>query len=138
MRCSWHDTADEVLGAGGPDIVLLVLTMHGRRLELQMAISDRTAEQVIAATDRAPVLLIRPEAGHARPLKRLLVPLTGTPSTAAAVGPDGTRRPNWLRPRFDLLYVAGPTQDRPDERGGMGAPQYVDQAHQSGRTGSRR
>src|SRR3972149_2889669 len=89
----------------------------------------RVAEKVVAATTR-PVLIVKPEAllaAEARPIRRLLVPLDGTPKTAEALRPV-SQLATVLGAAIDLLYVAAPDQAPPVERGSVGAPRYVDQA----------
>ena len=61
-----------------------------------------------------------------RPLKRLLLPLDGTPTTATALQP-ATELARRLGASIDLLYVAGTGRSGPEERGSIGAPRYVDQ-----------
>jgi nucleotide-binding universal stress UspA family protein len=87
------------------------------------------AEQVIVGATR-PILLIRPEAtpvairlGAA--LRRLVLPLDGTPTTAALLAP-ATALASRLGASVDLLYVASSAAP-PDEPGSIGAPQYIDQ-----------
>lgn len=57
---------------------------------------------------------------------RLLLPLDGTPTTAAAL-PPATRLASDLGASIDLLYVANHKQAAQVEPGSMGAPRYVDQ-----------
>ncbi len=111
-----------------PDVVFVVLTTHGRVVEPGRRLG-RVAEAVIAgATD--PVLLVRPEAvtqgTSAPPLRRLLLPLDGTPGTARALKP-ATELACRLAAAIDLLYVASRHDGPPTEHGSIGAPRYVDQ-----------
>jgi nucleotide-binding universal stress UspA family protein len=113
--------------AGDPRVALLVLATHGRLVESGRHLG-RVAEAVIAATAR-PILLVRPEAAAAhgaRELRRLLFPVDGTPTTAAALQP-ATEFACRLGASIDLLYVAAPEQPGPAEPGSIGAPRYVDQ-----------
>jgi nucleotide-binding universal stress UspA family protein len=116
--------------ASAPGVALVVLTTHGRSLEPGRSLG-RVARAVIAGTQR-PVLLVRPEAASETevpsPLRRLLLPLDGTPRTAAALRP-ATDLASWLGASIDLLYVATAEQAAPREAGSIGAPRYVDQAH---------
>jgi nucleotide-binding universal stress UspA family protein len=112
--------------AADPRVALLVLTTHGQLIEPGRQLG-RVAEAVIAATER-PILLVRPEAATMVPgeLRRLLFPVDGTPTTAAALRP-ATELACRLGASIDLLYVAGLDLPRPDEPGSIGAPRYVDQ-----------
>jgi nucleotide-binding universal stress UspA family protein len=112
-----------------PAVILVVLTTHGRDVEPGRPLSH-VAEAVAATADR-PVVLVRPEAATASdaavgPFRRLLVPLDGTPTTAAALPPVTTLAAR-LGVEIDLLYVAGLDGPAPGEPGSMGAPRYVDQ-----------
>ena len=115
--------------AADPAVLLVVLTTHGRAIEPGRQLG-RVAEAVIAAAMQ-PILLVRPEAA-ARPgarmaaLTRLLVPLDGTPTTAAALRP-ATEMAGRLGASLDLLFVAAPGAVAPPEPGSIGAPCYVDQ-----------
>jgi len=115
--------------SAAPEVALLVLTTHGR------GISDgprlgRVAEAVAASSVRQ-LLLIPPEtvpaSSAARPaLRRLLLPLDGTPTTATALQP-ATALASRLGASVDLLYVAEAGQALPTEPGSIAAPRYVDQ-----------
>ncbi len=130
VRLEAGDPAAGILRASAdPLIVLVVLTMHGHIIEPGRSLG-RVAEQVIAGA-RQPILLIRPEATPLaiRPgamLRRLLLPLDGTPTTAALLAP-ATGLASRLGAALDLLYVADAGASPPDEPGSIGAPQYVDQ-----------
>jgi nucleotide-binding universal stress UspA family protein len=109
---------------------LVVLTTHGRIVEPGRALG-RVAQSVVAHTHR-PVLLVRPEALSpdmpVAPLRHLLLPLDGTPTTASALRPAmelGCR----LGAAIDLLYVVSPDQPAADEPGSIGVPRYIDQPH---------
>jgi len=123
------DAASEIIRATEQRGVILVsLTTHGREMEQEYRLG-RVAEKVVAATTR-PVLIVKPEAllaAEARPIRRLLVPLDGTPKTAEALRPV-SQLATVLGASIDLLYVAGPDQAPPVERGSVAAPRYVDQA----------
>jgi len=130
MRLDVGDPAAGILRAStDPLIMLVVLTTHGHIIEPGRSLG-RVAEHVIAGATR-PILLIRPEAtplatrsGGA--LQRLLLPLDGTPTTAALLAP-ATELAHRLGAAVDLLYVAG-TGAPPDEPGSIVGPQYVDQS----------
>ncbi len=131
VRSRFGEPAAQILQAAAePGVELVVLTTHGRTLEPGRRLA-RVAERVVAGAER-PVLLVRPEAARTQqiptPLRRLLVPLDGTPSTAGALGP-ATELASRLGASIDLVYVAGPNQAAPDEPGSLGVPCYVDQAH---------
>jgi nucleotide-binding universal stress UspA family protein len=112
-----------------PMVALVVLTTHGHIIEPGRSLG-RVAEQVIAGATQ-PILLIRPEATSVTiqpraALRRLLLPLDGTPTTATLLAPAmllATR----LGAAVDLLYVADAGAPSPGEPGSIGAPQYVDQ-----------
>jgi nucleotide-binding universal stress UspA family protein len=128
LRAPVHDPAAGILeAAAASDVVLLVLTTHGRAVEPGRHLG-RVAEAVLAATSR-PTLVVRPEAvagEGARELRRLLLPLDGTPTTAAALRPV-IELACQLGATIDLLYVAAPHQAAAAEPGSIGAPRYVDQ-----------
>ncbi|HZU06290.1 MAG TPA: universal stress protein [Chloroflexota bacterium] len=128
LRAPVHDPAAGILeAAADPNVVLLVLTTHGRAVEPGRQLG-RVAEAVIAATSR-PIIVVRPEAAAAmgaRELQRLLLPLNGTPTTAAALRPV-IELAGQLGASIDLLYVAAPHQAAAEEPGSIGAPRYVDQ-----------
>lgn len=107
-------------------IQVVVMTTHGRTIEPGRQLG-RVATEVIARTTE-PVILVRPEAPSSRgPLKRLLLPLDGTPTTTYALTP-ATDLACELGASVDILYVA--TQpSAATEPGSMGVPQYIDQAH---------
>ena len=130
VRLDAGDPAAGILRASAdPLVTLVVLTTHGHIIEPGRSLG-RVAEQVIAGTTR-PILLIRPEVTPMaiRPgaaLQRLLLPLDGTPTTAALLAP-ATALASRLGASVDLLYVADVGTPPPDEPGSIGAPQYVDQ-----------
>lgn len=124
------DPGQEILRATrDPTIALVVLTTHGQRAEHGEALGE-VAAQVTAHNER-PVLLIRPEAAtlHAnssRPLRRLLIPLDGSPTTATQLRPAITLAVH-LEASVDLLHVSEAVPRTPQERGTLSAPRYVDQ-----------
>ncbi len=131
VRSHVGEPAPAILRAAAqPDVALLALTTHGRLLDRRRHLG-RVAEAVVAHAAR-PILLVRPEAaprpGAERPLTHLLLPLDGTPTTAAALGP-ATDLAGRLRAAIDVLYVASPVAARPGEPGTLSAPGYVDQPH---------
>lgn len=112
-----------------PDVLLTVLTTHGRNVERGRHLG-RVAHAVIAATSR-PIVLVRPEsvAPYAPPapmLRCMLFPLDGAPTTANGLGP-ATALAGQLQASVDVLYVANPLQQRPSESGSITMPSYVDQ-----------
>lgn len=75
----------------------------------------------------AGVIVVRP--GHApRRIARILVPLDGTPSTAAAITPAGELA-RLAGASLDIVLVDQPDLPTPNvvELGAMSTPQYVDQ-----------
>jgi nucleotide-binding universal stress UspA family protein len=129
VRLVTGEPGAEIVRATERDGVCLVaLTMHGRAVGEKGHRLGSVAKKVIASTVR-PVLLVKPEAADARdagPVRRLLVPIDGTPKTAAALQPV-TQLAHDLKASIDLLYVADPRQKPPLERGSITAPLYVDQ-----------
>jgi nucleotide-binding universal stress UspA family protein len=130
LRLDLGEPAAGILRAAAePSVELVVLSTHGREIEPGRQMGH-VAEAVVRSVGR-PVLLVRPEAAadtSARPaaLRRLLLPMDGTPTTAAALGPAAALASR-LGATVDLLYVAAPDQAAPGERGSLGAPRYVDQ-----------
>jgi nucleotide-binding universal stress UspA family protein len=121
------DAASEIVRwTEEPGVLLVALTTHGRGLERDYRLGS-VAEKVVSRTTR-PVLLVKPEGATAgvRRLKRLLVPVDGTPKTAAALHPV-TELAAALGAAIDLLYVTGRDQKAPTERGSVTAPRYIDQ-----------
>jgi nucleotide-binding universal stress UspA family protein len=130
VRLDTGNPAAGILRASSdPTIALVVLTTHGHIIEAGRSLG-RVAEQVVAGATR-PILLIRPEAvpvaiRSGTVLQRLLLPLDGTPTTAALLAPASALASR-LGASVDLLYVADADAPSPDEPGSIGAPQYVDQ-----------
>jgi nucleotide-binding universal stress UspA family protein len=136
LKAFWHievrlDFGDPVAGIlranADPKIVLVVLTTHGHVIEPGRTLG-RVAEQVIADATR-PILLVRPEAESSKRgmvVRRLLLPLDGTPTTAMLLNP-ACELAGRLGAALDLLYVASAGQPHPDEPGSISAPLYVDQ-----------
>jgi nucleotide-binding universal stress UspA family protein len=132
VRSHAGDPASAILQAArAPGVDLVVLTTHGRVIEPGRSLG-RVAQAVIAHTT-TPVLLVRPEAAEsaAAPrtaLRRLLLPLDGTPTTSTALRPaiDLAVR---LGASIDLLYVASADEVSAREPGSIGVPRYVDQPH---------
>jgi nucleotide-binding universal stress UspA family protein len=121
-------TADGILeAAAAPEVALLVLATHGRAVEPGRHLGH-VAEAVAAATAR-PILLVRPEAAAAqapRALRRLLLPMNGSPTTAVTLRPV-TELAAALDASIDLLHVLDPSQSAPGEQGSLSAPRYMDQ-----------
>jgi nucleotide-binding universal stress UspA family protein len=115
--------------ARAPGVDLVVLTTHGRVVEPGRSLG-RVAQAVIAHTT-TPVLLVRPEAAESAaflraPLRRLLLPLDGTPTTSTALRP-AIQLACRLGASIDLLYVASADEPSAREPGSIGVPRYVDQ-----------
>lgn len=128
-----HVVVDEpsagiIRAAEDPRNALVVLTTHGRTVEVGRKLGSVAQDVVIHA--RRPVLLVRPEAATelpVQPIKRLLLPLDGTPKTATALQPV-TEFAAKLGASIDLLYVTN--RARPsEEQGTITVPRYIDQAH---------
>jgi nucleotide-binding universal stress UspA family protein len=122
-------TAAILAASGDPTVALVVLTTHGRDVEPGRDLGSVAAAVLAGAT--RPVLFVRPEAtlqqqGDMEPVRRLLVPLDGTPTTAAILKPV-TELAARLGTSVDLLYVADPGQAQPGEAGSLAGPRYVDQ-----------
>jgi nucleotide-binding universal stress UspA family protein len=113
-----------------PANALVVLTTHGHTLGPGDGLGP-TAEAVIAGAER-PVLFVRPEATPPhrppRPIRRLLVPVDGTPGTTTALRPV-VELANDLKAKLYLLYVLDTRQPVEAERGTMRTPRYLDQPH---------
>ncbi|HZR99326.1 MAG TPA: universal stress protein [Chloroflexota bacterium] len=131
VRPQANEAATGILQAASePDVLLVVLTTHGRAVEGGKPLG-RVAEAVIAGTSR-PIVLIRPEAAvspagaRTLALRRLLIPLDGTPGTSELLQPAADLAAQ-LAMVVDVLYVAPPEAPVPTEPGTMGAPRYVDQ-----------
>jgi nucleotide-binding universal stress UspA family protein len=126
LRLVIGDAANEIVRwTEEPGIFLVALTTHGRELEVAHRLGG-VAERVLAGTTR-PVLIVKPESANlTHRVKRLLMPVDGTPKTAAALQPV-TELAAALGATIDLLYVASPDQKAPEERGTVTAPRYVDQ-----------
>jgi nucleotide-binding universal stress UspA family protein len=128
LRFRVGDAASEIIRATEEaGVILVALTTHGREFEGGYRLGSVT-ERVVAGTKR-PVLIVRPESPTTREaagLKRLLVPIDGTPKTALALHAV-TELASALGAAIDLLYVAAPDQKPPEEPGSLTAPRYLDQ-----------
>jgi nucleotide-binding universal stress UspA family protein len=79
------------------------------------------------------VFVVRPDHEVQPVLRRILLPLDGTPSTAAAIGPAGELAQR-MGAALDIVFVgetgpAHPHACEEPERGSMRPPQYDDQPH---------
>jgi len=130
-RWAVGDPVLEILRATSDATVeMLVLATHGRAIQSNGHLG-RVAEAVIARTTHQ-ILLVRPAAAArtgTRPgeLRRWLLPLDGTPTTAAALQP-ATALAARLGAAIDVLYVIDPDRPPPPERGSVGLSRYADQA----------
>jgi nucleotide-binding universal stress UspA family protein len=107
----------------------IVLSARGRGTPVEQSIGPVAAEVIQHAT--GPVLLVWPEhdVRIGRPgvgVRRIILPLDGTPSTAFAIGPaiDLAQK---SRAELFLLYVAVTGKQRPQEPGTLTPPRYLDQ-----------
>ncbi|MHB1005436.1 MAG: universal stress protein [Chloroflexota bacterium] len=89
----------------------------------------RTLVEAVLETAPCPVLLVRRQSGESESTlhnpRRILLPLDGTPSSAASIGP-ALELAEKTQAQVDILYVAIQAE-QPSERGSLTAPQYVDQ-----------
>lgn len=126
-----HEHADVaaaiVRASQAAGVALVVLTTHGHEIEPPGRLG-RTAQAVIANSER-PILLVQPAGRPARAagaLRRILVPLDGTPTTATVLHAAVSMA--WrLGASLDVLYVAG-REPAPKEAGSVRAPRYLDQS----------
>ena len=83
------------------------------------------AEAILAAAV-APLLLVRPGMHPISSLRRLLIPLEGSPSGSASmkVADDA-----FCRRGRELVMLHVVTSDTPSERGSLPAPRMMDQEH---------
>lgn len=81
------------------------------------------------ATDvlgRAGAVIVVPEHNAPERLRRILLPLDGTPSTAAAIGPVGELARD-AGAELDIVMIGAAHAVAEPEPGSMAPPQYVDQ-----------
>jgi nucleotide-binding universal stress UspA family protein len=131
LRLESGDPADVILRVSEePDVALIVFATHGHDVGGGGSLAG-IPEQVASKTSQ-PVLLVRPETTRAedvwRPLRRLLFPVDGTPTTTEAFAPAAELAAR-LGAEIDVLFVVHPNQAVPDERGTMLPPYYVDQPY---------
>ena len=107
--------------------VLIAMTTRGRTAYRGRTVRP-VVERIISGAP-CPVLLIRPEIGQRaaemRELRRVLLPLDGAPSSAAVIAPV-LELAQITGAEVDVLYVATQAK-RPEERGTLTTPLYVDQ-----------
>jgi nucleotide-binding universal stress UspA family protein len=124
------DSACAILDAARePWVELVMLTIQGRTSASGQSLGH-VARSVLAHT-RRPLLLVPPDQapagpGCVAPLRRLLLPLDGSPTTTAALRPalDLAAR---LDAAVDILLVAADCEPTRPEPGSVAAPRYVDQ-----------
>lgn len=135
IRVEQGDPVEAIIRvADDPTVPLLVLTTHGREIEGPNQLTS--VALAVASRAKGPILLVRPEIAAKRsptaPIKHFLVPIEGSPRTAAALRPaieplvrmggrDGLA--------IDLLHVAHPKQMPLAEPGSLSPPLYIDQPH---------
>lgn len=114
-----------VEAAADPSVPFVILATHVESIRGGRHLGS-IAEGVIDSTV-SPILLVRPEASLApREIKRLLLPLDGTPRTAVALQP-AIQLAGQMGASLDVLYVGSAAGTQPTERGSIRVPQYVDQ-----------
>jgi hypothetical protein len=74
------------------------------------------------------VVILRPGVEAPKRIERILLPLEGNPSTAAALGPVGVLARD-TGAELDVLVVAEAGAGGPHERGSLPPPRYMDQPH---------
>jgi nucleotide-binding universal stress UspA family protein len=105
----------------------LIMSTQGESARREHRLGSTTAAVIQATT--CTVLVVRPDMPEPtrslRQLVRVLLPLDGSPSAAAAVLPAAelARR---LGARLDLLHVATLGKPLPKERGSLVGPRYLD------------
>ncbi|HZT07507.1 MAG TPA: universal stress protein [Chloroflexota bacterium] len=122
------DPASEILRASSDDDGVTLLTMASRATDSAAPLASVTLSVIRHAY--RPVVLVRPDLviGHdVRPVRRLLVPVDGSPTTARALR-SVTELAHRLGASINLLYVAG-AERLSAEQGSITAPRYVDQVH---------
>lgn len=89
------------------------------------SLGDVAARTLAATTTSCGVILVRPGVTLGR-VARILVPLDGTPSTAAALGPAGELAER-TGAGLDLVLIEDAAAPQSAEHGAMASPQYLDQ-----------
>jgi len=110
---------------------LVVLGTYGWTAD-PTASMGHVAEGVLREA-HCPVLLIGPEAAkrfrdRSTSPMQILMPLNGTPPTAAALS-RVTRPLSQVRAVFDVLHVVSPSGTSAGEEGAFSVPRYMDQPH---------
>ncbi len=108
---------------------LIAMTIRGLSNSDQWQVSP-VVESVLNRAP-CPLLLLRAELApwlaQRQRAQRVLLPLDGTPSAAAAIGP-ALELADHIHADVDILNVAVQAEP-PSERGSLTAPQYIDQPH---------
>jgi len=116
------------LEGGAEDVALIVMATHGGTASEEHPLAPITHATTLKSP--CPMVLVTPELlgrPEIPPMRKLLLPLDGSPTTARALR-TATQLAEDLGASIDLLYVAGPGQAA-HEPGGMTVPRYVDQPH---------
>ncbi len=114
-----------VRSAGEHAAALIVMCPHTTVVPPDRRIG-RTAAEVLRRAP-CPVLLVKPLRPPAPWTPRtILVPLDGTPASAAAIHPASEIAAR-AGAGLLVLHVTGARRDRPGEPGTLGAPRYTDQ-----------
>lgn len=120
------EPSDEIVGAAHEwRASFIVMCTHTAVAQVGRPLG-RTALGVLERAP-CPVLLIRPERGTAPwALRRILLPLDGTPATSAAVRP-AAELARAADAEIVVLHIVAPAARPPGERGSLTAPRYLDQ-----------
>lgn len=106
---------------------LLIMSTQGESARREHRLGSTTAAVIQATT--CAILVVRPDMPEPtrslRQLVRVLLPLDGSPSAAAAVLPAAELAQR-LGARLDLLHVATLGKPLPKERGSLVGPRYLD------------
>jgi len=114
-----------IQAASERNAALIVMCTHTARSGVSKTIG-RTALAVLKHAP-CPVVLVRPERGVAPwPIRRILLPHDGTPTTSAAIRPAAELARN-TEAELVVLHVAAEGARAPAEQGSLTAPRYMDQ-----------
>ena len=117
-----------LVGDAADELVRLVAQADVECVALGLRALDRpgvghVAEALLEGLS-APLLLVRPGMRPLISLRRLLVPLEGTPSSSAAML---YAEEVFCRPEREIVMLNVATGETPDETGSLAAPRFIDQ-----------